>query len=78
MKKTPSVEEAKSLVQSLLGCNVYVKQNRGRNKIKHYKGVLTEAHSNVFVVELTNDLFDRISCSYIDMVCGELFISLLA
>lgn len=73
MKKL-GVEEAKALVYGLLGRNVDVKLNRGRNKIKHYKGVLSEAHSNVFVIELADDIFDRISCSYVDLVCGELVI----
>lgn len=72
MKKTIDVEDAKVLVTNLLGRAVDVRLNRGRNKIKHYKGVISQAHSNVFVVELTNDIFDRISCSYIDIVCGEI------
>lgn len=72
MKKSLNVEDAKATVQSLLGHSVDVKLNRGRNKIKHYKGVVSEAHSNVFVIELTDDIFDRISCSYIDLVCGEI------
>lgn len=72
MKKSLNVEDAKAIVKKLVGRNVDVKLNRGRNKIKHYKGVVSEAHSNVFVIELTNDIFDRISCSYIDLVCGEI------
>lgn len=72
MKKSLNVEDAKAIVQNLLGQSVDVKLNRGRNKIKHYKGVVSEAHSNVFVIELTNDIFDRISCSYIDLICGEI------
>ncbi len=74
MKKTLDLDEAKTIVNSLLGRNVSVRLNRGRNKIKHYNGVLSEAHSNVFVIELADDLFDRISCSYIDLICGELVI----
>lgn len=62
------------MVQQLLGQSVAVRLNRGRNKIKNYTGVLSEAHSNVFVIELVDDIFDRISCSYIDLVCGELVI----
>lgn len=65
------MEDAKSRVQSLVGKRVVVRLNRGRNKVKNYKGVLQEAHSNVFVVELCGEVFDRISCSYTDMICGE-------
>ena len=72
MKKNFSVDDAKNMVEKLLGHSVDVRLNRGRNKIKHYAGVVSEAHSNVFVIELTNEIFDRISCSYVDVVCGEI------
>ena len=75
MKKSIDVDGAKQLVYDMLGKSVNVKLNRGRNKIKHYKGVISEAHSNVFVIKLTDDIFDRISCSYIDLVCGEIGLS---
>lgn len=74
MKKKLNLDDAKAIVQQLLGQSVAVRLNRGRNKIKNYTGVLSEAHSNVFVIELADDIFDRISCSYIDLVCGELVI----
>ena len=60
------------MVEQLLGRSVDVRLNRGRNKIKHYAGVVSEAQSNVFVIELTNEIFDRISCSYVDVVCGDI------
>ena len=72
MKKNFGVEDAKNMVEQLLGHSVDVRLNRGRNKIKHYAGVVAEAHSNVFVIRLTNEIFDRISCSYVDVVCGEI------
>lgn len=72
MRKSIDVDGAKQLVLNMLGRSVDVRLNRGRNKIKHYKGVISEAHSNVFVIKLTEDIFDRISCSYIDLVCGEI------
>ena len=75
MKRTLDIDGAKQFVQNMLGHNVDVRLNRGRNKIKHYKGVVSEAHSNVFIIRLTDDIFDRISCSYIDLVCGEIALS---
>ena len=72
MKKAIDVDGAKQFILNLLGRDVDVKLNRGRNKIKHYRGVVSEAHSNVFIIKLTDDIFDRISCSYIDLVCGEI------
>ena len=75
MKKMLNVDGAKRYVLDMLGHSVDVRLNRGRNKIKHYKGVISEVHSNVFVIKLTDDIFDRISCSYIDLVCGEIGLS---
>ena len=75
MKKSLDVDGAKQFVLNMLGRSVDVKLNRGRNKIKHYKGVVSEAHSNVFIIKLTDDIFDRISCSYIDLVCGDIKIN---
>ena len=72
MKQSLDVEGAKQIVRQLLGRQVDVKLNHGRKKIKRYKGVVTQAHPNVFVIQLTDDILDRISCSYIDMVCGEI------
>ncbi len=74
MKKANTIDSAKSYVESLIGQNVDVKVNRGRNKIKRYKGIVSEAHPNVFVVKLDNDLFDRISCTYTDILCGQIHI----
>ena len=72
MKKNLGIDDAKTMVQQLLGRSVDVRLNRGRNKIKHYAGVVAEAHQHVFVIRLTNEIFDRISCSYVDVVCGEI------
>lgn len=74
MKKAITLDSAKSYVESLVGRDVDVKVNRGRNKIKRYKGVVSEAHPNVFIVKLNNDLFDRISCTYTDILCGTIHI----
>ena len=66
MKKAITIDSAKSYVESLIGQNVDVKVNRGR--------IVSEAHPNVFVVKLDNDLFDRISCTYTDILCGQIHI----
>lgn len=72
MKKQTTIDEARAEVASLFGKSVSVRQNRGRNRIKYYKGVVSEIHDNVFVIALQGDLFDRLSCSYVDVVCGEI------
>lgn len=75
MKSRLTVEQAKQMVTALKGKNVVVKLNKGRNRIKRCKGRVVEVHSNVFVVQLLEDIFDRISCSYVDVICGEVSLS---
>lgn len=72
MRKIVNSDEAKSFVTGLLGQSVVVKHNRGRNRIKTYNGVVSEAHANVFLVTIGNAPIDRLSCSYSDVVCGEI------
>lgn len=78
MKSTADINSAKLLVQKLLGKTVRLKLNKGRKKVKNFEGVVCEAHQNVFVVQLQNALFDRISCSYADVLCGEVCIAELS
>lgn len=75
MKSHLTIEQAKQMITALKGQNVVVKLNKGRNRIKRCKGRVVEVHSNVFVVQLLEDIFDRISCSYVDVVCGEVSLS---
>lgn len=75
MKSHLTVEQAKQMITALKGQNIVVKLNKGRNRIKRCKGRVVEVHSNVFVVQLLEDIFDRISCSYVDVVCGEVSLS---
>ncbi len=72
MKKAITIDSAKSYVESLIGQNVDVKVNRGRNKIKRYKGIVSEAHPNVFVVKLDNDLFDE--TPYINVYINNIYL----
>lgn len=76
MKGIGSLEAAKDAIHGLLGKRVNVKLNKGRNRVKNYSGVVQEMHSNVFVIKLSDEaLFNCISCSYTDMLCGEVAIS---
>lgn len=66
-----TIESAHDNVLKLLGKRVALKVNRGRNRIKKYNGVVTQVHPNIFVVSVQNEIMDRVSCSYTDMVCGQ-------
>lgn len=65
-----TVEQARGAVSALVGQPVKLRCNQGRNRIIMYNGVVTQAHSNIFVVEIDNGIIDRLSCSYTDIICG--------
>lgn len=71
MKKYETIDHAKHTIEGMLGKDVVVHLNRGRNKIFCYNGVIAEAYNNVFVVKVYNELFDVLSCTYNEMLCGE-------
>ena len=70
------MDEIKAKVASLKGKPVSIRLNRGRNRVKNYRGTISEVHNNVFVVTLQGyAAIDRISCSYFDMLCGEVTVT---
>lgn len=72
MRKSANLDDIKAKVGKLKGKPVSIRLNRGRNRVKNYRGVISEVHNNVFVVTLSGAaVMDRISCSYSDMLCGE-------
>ena len=70
-KKTIDVETAKKKVNSLLGKQLTVRYNKGRNKIVYFDGEISEFYNNVFVITVYDQIFDRLSCSYTDLLCGD-------
>ena len=71
-KKTPDITLAKKKVESLLGKQLKVRYNKGRNKIVYFDGVISEFYNNVFIITVKDEIFDRISCSYTDLLCGDI------
>lgn len=71
-KAEGNIEDAKGVVEKYLGKDLDIKYNKGRNRICHYKGRITQAYSNVFIITVYNEIFDRLSCSYTDILCGEI------
>ncbi len=70
-RKTMDVDFAKRKVKSLIGKELKVRYNKGRNKIVYFDGIISESYNNVFVITVYNEIFDRVSCSYTDLLCGD-------
>jgi len=71
MNKKQDVALARKKVQGLIGKQLKIRYNKGRNKIVYFDGVISEFYNNVFVITVYNEIFDRISCTYTDLLCGD-------
>lgn len=67
-----TLEDCKNAVMLLLGKDVTVRHNKGRNKIAVYSGIVTEAYGGVFVIKTEKTGVDRMSFSYKDILCGDI------
>jgi uncharacterized protein Veg len=78
MKKCSlSVETIKNKIVELVGKNIHMEVCRGRKQIKHYRGVIENTFSSVFVVRLTegDEVVNSLSYSYSDVLCGDVKIN---
>lgn len=75
MKNLRTLLDAKNEVASLIGQNVKIKINKGRNKIVHLTATINEVYPSMFVISPTSEVeLDRKSYSYSDMLCGDIVI----
>lgn len=74
---TMDLNEVKNQILALKGQGVEMQVNHGRKKISHYSGVIEDAYHSVFVVKLDNaTTSEKMSCSYSDILCGDVKIAL--
>ena len=72
VKNDVALKKAQQTVQKLVGKRVALRVNKGRNKVENYVGVVSQAHPNVFVVDVENAVADVVSCTYVQMLCKEI------
>ena len=70
-KQTVSLDLIRTKIEELNGKDVKIRLNKGRNRIQFLKGKIDETYSSVFVVKIYDDIFDRLSCTYQDVLCGD-------
>lgn len=60
-------------LKSCIGVTLKVRANLGRSKISEYEGVVTEAHEQLFVVEVKRKRgsVERKSYQYVDVLTGN-------
>jgi len=73
---TMDLNEVKEQILALKGQDVEMQVNHGRKKISHYSGVIEDTYHSVFVVRLDNaNKTEKLSCSYSDILCGDVKIA---
>ena len=70
-KKKVSLDLIRTKIEEIKGKDVKIRLNKGRNRIQFLKGKIDETYSSVFVVKIYDDIFDRLSCTYQDVLCGD-------
>ena len=71
-KRTMSLSEAKSSIEGLKGKLIEIKVNKGRKRVVKYLGEVVDVYPSVFTLRIDGDeLIDKLSCSYSDVICGD-------
>ena len=70
-RKVCNLEVVKEKIKELKGKDLKIRLNKGRNKIQFFNGKIDEVYSSVFVVQIYDSFFDRLSCTYQDVLCGD-------
>ena len=70
-RKVCNLDVVKEKIKQLKGKDLKIRLNKGRNKIQFFSGKIDEIYSSVFVVQIYDSFFDRLSCTYQDVLCGD-------
>lgn len=66
-----TIEAARNSVTELLGKEVLIRYNKGRNNFLSLTGRVEEVYSNVFLLSVNGQSYSSLSCTYVDVLCGD-------
>lgn len=67
-----NIEEIVDRIKKLQGEKIRMHVNRGRKRIEKFVGVIQNIYPSVFIVEFfNNEKQNKMSCSYSDVLCGD-------
>lgn len=73
-----SIEEAKRHIEKMSGRELAISVNKGRKKIVKYSGLVANIYPSVFTLEILDDKhINLLSCSYSDLICGQIQIKIV-
>ncbi len=65
----------KDRINAIKGKDVDITINRGRKKLDRYMGVIDNVYPSVFTVKILDSmLIKSVTCSYCDVLCGDVLI----
>ena len=71
IKTARDINSVKRAVKSIVGEDVCVKVNLGRNKFASYEGKLTNVYPSLFTIEPNYEFMGKTSFSYAELMCGN-------
>ncbi|MBE5730803.1 MAG: hypothetical protein E7350_02475 [Clostridiales bacterium] len=75
-KKAVSTREVRDNITALKGKMLQIKINKGRKRIIKYNGEIDEILPSLFTMSIIGEKnVTRLSCSYSDVICGDIVIS---
>ncbi len=75
-KKVVSAQDVKDNVSALKGKMLQIKVNKGRKRIIKYSGEIDEILPSLFTMTIVGEKnISRLSCSYSDIICGDVILT---
>ena len=71
-----TIDRVKRSLQPVVGCEIELDVNIGRNRVVNHKGELEATYRNVFVVKADDESERRLSFNYVDLVTGNVVVAL--
>lgn len=76
MKKPIGIVEVKDSVAALKGKMLLIRINKGRKRIVKYSGEIEDILPSLFTLKVNDQKnVTRLSCSYSDIICGNVILS---
>jgi len=64
--------DIKTRINNIKGRNIDIFINRGRKKIDNFCGIIENTYPSVFTVKINDEgVFKNVTCSYSDVLCGD-------
>ncbi len=71
-----NLNDIKERINAIRGEKIDISINRGRRKIETYQGIVESTYPSVFTVRVLSDSnVKSVTCSYSDVLCGDVKIN---